>query len=88
MVVGDSFGREASRRVADSAGKAAGFLLLAEGHLQDMADVLHGMPTAGEEYESGSGRYVRELVERVRHGRVQVIEIGEQLVAKHQRWEG
>jgi hypothetical protein len=61
---------------------------MAEQHLQDVVDVLAGMPTAGEQYESGASRYVVELVERVRHGRVQVIEIGEQLVAKYQRWEG
>jgi hypothetical protein len=58
---------------------------LAEGHLQDMVDVLGAMPTVGEQYESGASRYVRDLVDRVRHGRVTVIEIGEQLVAKHHR---
>jgi hypothetical protein len=84
----DSFGRESSRRVTDSAGKASGHLLMAEQHLQDVVDVLASMPTAGEQYESGASRYVVELVERVRQGRVQVIEIGEQLVAKYQRWEG
>jgi hypothetical protein len=74
---------ESSKRVANSAGKAAGYLLLAGDHLQDMIDVLNAMPSAGERYESGAYRYLQELADRVRHGRVQVIEIGEQLIAKH-----
>jgi len=88
MSADDVLNRESSGRVANYAGKAAGCLLLAEQHLQDVVDVLAGMPTAGEQYENGASRYVQELVERVRHGRVHVIEIGEQLVAKYQRWEG
>lgn len=81
----DETARESSKRVVDSAGKAAGHLHLAEGHLQDIVDVLGAMPSAGEQYESGASRFVRELVDRVRHGRITVIEIGEQLTAKHHR---
>lgn len=88
MGTSDSLGRESSRRVADSAGKAAGYLLLAEENLRDVLDVLNAMPTAGEEYERDASRYVHALAEHVWQGRRQVIEIGEQLVAKHQRWEG
>jgi hypothetical protein len=84
----DKTAHELSNRVADSAGKAAGHLHLAEGHLQDMVDVLGAMPSAGEQYEAGAARFVRDLVDRMRHGRVAVIEIGEQLVAKHHRESG
>lgn len=82
----DAQRQELSNRIASSAGKAASYLGLAEGHLQDVIDTVAALPTAEEQYEGGASRYVRELVDRVRHGRIQVIEIGEQLVAKHHRW--
>ncbi|GAB1508042.1 hypothetical protein [Actinophytocola sp. KF-1] len=79
-----SLDQESSRRVADSAGKAVGYLLLAEEHLWDMKDVLGAMPTAGEECEKDAVRYVHALAEHVWTGRRHVIEISEQLLAKHQ----